>query len=82
MKHASPRLSSGKGVFVSTIATEDGVSPSYVTRVIYLAFLAPDIVQRIVRGDHPPDLGTDRLMRMVPLPLDWTEQQTLLGLDG
>ncbi len=55
---------------------------SYVTRVICLAVLAPDIVQRIMRGDHSPDLGTDRLMRMVPLPLDWVEQRSLLGVAG
>ena len=48
------RLSSGSDDYVSTIALEDGVSPSYVTRVIYFAFLAPDIVQRIVRGEHHP----------------------------
>ena len=76
------RLSSGSDEYVSTIAAEDGVSPSYVTRVIYLAFLAPDIVQRIVRGNHSPDLGTDRLMRMVPLPLDWAEQRILFGFAG
>ena len=38
------RLSSGNDDYVSTIAAEDGFSPSYVTRVIYRVFLAPDIV--------------------------------------
>jgi len=75
------RLSSGTDVEVSSIAAASGFSASYVTRVMYLAFLAPDIVRRIVKGDHPPDLGTDRLMRSVPLPLSWAEQRSALGFD-
>ena len=47
---------------------------------IYLAFLAPDIVQRIIRGDHPPEWNATRLIRAVPLPLAWDEQRTRLGL--
>jgi hypothetical protein len=35
------------------IAKEERVTSSYVTRVMYLAFLAPDIVERILRGDYP-----------------------------
>ena len=50
--------------------------------MVYLAFLAPDIVQRIVRGDHPMELTADRLIRMVPLPHGWEEQRVLLGLTG
>ena len=75
------RLTSEQHVQVSSIAAESGFSASYVTRVMYLAFLAPDIVRRILKGDHPPDLGTDRLMRSVPLPLSWAEQGSALGLD-
>jgi hypothetical protein len=74
------RLSSGQAGHVSAIAAESGFSASYVTRVMYLAFLAPDIVQRIVKGDQPPDLGTDLLMQSVPLPLSWAEQRSALGL--
>ena len=55
---------------------------SHVTRVIYLAFLAPDIVQRIVRGEQPVDLTTDRLIRMGPLPVAWEDQRVLLGMAG
>ena len=46
---------------------------------IYLAFLAPDIVQRIIRGDHPLEWNAARLIRAVPLPLDWDEQRARLG---
>ena len=59
------RLSSGRCDSMQAIAQEEQIaSSSYVTRVIYLAFLAPDIVQRIVRGEQPVDLTADRLIRI------------------
>lgn len=45
-------LSSGKYPSVLAIANEHGMATSDVTQVIYLAFLAPDIVRRIVDGKH------------------------------
>ena len=74
-------LSSGRSETVQAIAQAEGLTGSHVTRVMYLAFLAPDIVQRIVRGDHPMALDVTRLIRLVPLPLAWDEQRALLGMD-
>lgn len=77
------RLSSGRCDSVQAIAQQEQIaSSSYVTRVIYLAFLAPDIVQRIVRGEQPVDLTADRLIRMGPLPVAWEDQRVLLGMSG
>ena len=76
------RLSSGRCSGVQALALEERISGSYVTRVMYLAFLAPDLVQRIVPGDHPLDLTADRLMDMVPLPEAWEAQRVLLGMSG
>jgi hypothetical protein len=73
------RLTSGRSTSIGAIAEEAGVGPWYVTRVMHLGLLAPDIVQRIVRGEHPPALTSDSLIRMTPLPCDWTEQRSLLG---
>ena len=75
------RLSSGRCDSVQTIAQQEQIaSSSYVTRVIYLAFLAPNIVQAIVRGEQPVDLTADRLIRMGPLPVAWEDQRVLLGM--
>ncbi len=74
------RLTSGSVDGVESIAAEEGISRSYVRRVIYLALLGPDIVQSIARGEHPADLTAERLIRSVPLPEDWAEQRRLLGL--
>jgi hypothetical protein len=60
------------------VAGEEGISSSYVTRVLRLAFLAPDIVTAILNGKHPPQLTANRLMDDTRLPLDWTAQRELL----
>jgi DNA invertase Pin-like site-specific DNA recombinase len=51
-----------------------------VTRTIYLAFLAPDIVEHIAHGKQPIGLGVRRLMALSPLPMDWAEQRKVFSL--
>ena len=63
---------------LKVIAAEEGISSSYVTRLLRLAFLAPDIVTAILNGRHPPQLTANRLMDDTRLPLDWTAQRELL----
>jgi site-specific DNA recombinase len=60
------------------IAAEEGISSSYVTHLLRIAFLAPDIVTAILNGRHPPQLTANRLMDDTRLPLDWTAQRELL----
>jgi site-specific DNA recombinase len=74
------RLSSGARDGVMAIAKEEKVSSAYVTRVMHLAFLAPDIVQRIRRGEQPLELNANRLTRLGPLPLSWAEQRERLSM--
>jgi hypothetical protein len=73
------RLTSGKATSIADIAAAEGVTGSHVTRVIYRAFLAPDIVRSIMAGQQPSSLTADTLKRIMPLPLDWGEQRMLLG---
>jgi hypothetical protein len=73
-------LSSGRSDSVLSIAQEHRLASADVTRVVYLAFLAPDIVQTIVRGEQPIELNVKRLLAMAPLPMDWAEQRRVLGL--
>lgn len=64
------RLTSGRCDSVQAIAQQEQfASAGYVMRVIHLAFLAPDIVQAIVRGEQPVELTADRLIRLGPLPV-------------
>ena len=73
------RLTSGRRDSIQAIAREEHVSTSYVTRVIYCAFLAPELVTRIASGDAPAALTATRLLRAVPLPIGWSEQRARLG---
>jgi site-specific DNA recombinase len=72
-------LVSSDGVPFAGLAKQEGVSPSYFTRLVRLGFLAPDITQAILDGRQPADLTADKLRAHSRLPLAWHEQRTVLG---
>ena len=71
-------LSSGTNTSIAEIAVTAGVDRTYISRLITLAFLAPDIVERIITGDHTATLTPERLRKACPLPMLWDEQRALL----
>ncbi len=73
-------LVSGRVRNMAEIASKEGIDKSYVSRVIALAFLAPDITESIVAGQQPADLSAEKLTRRIDMPPDWTQQRQLLGL--
>ena len=73
------RLTSGKAKSIKDIAVAEGVTNSYVRKIIHRAFLAPDIVRAILNGTQPPELNLESLKKFIPLPIDWNEQRKLLG---
>jgi hypothetical protein len=73
------RLLADKSLTFEDIAKSEGVVPSYATRLFRLTVLAPDIVNAILTGKHPPELTARRLMDDTRLPLDWSEQRRHLG---
>ncbi len=73
------RLISGKARSLQDIAEKDGVDSNYVTRVINLSFLAPDIIGAILEGRQPTNVTADTIMDQFPLPIDWADQRKLLG---
>lgn len=58
------------------IAAANGLSERYVSRIIQSAFLAPEIVEAIVKGRQAPDLTLLSLLDDVPH--SWAEQNTKL----
>ena len=74
------RLKNGDAQSVRDIAKAEGLTGSYVTRVLRLVFLAPDIVQAVLDGRHPVELTADRLLLREDLPLDWRDQRQRLGI--
>jgi site-specific DNA recombinase len=72
-------LTTGKVKNMAEIVSREGVDKSYVSRVVNLAFLAPDIIESIMAGQQPADLSAEKLIKRVDLPSDWAQQRQLLG---
>jgi hypothetical protein len=63
------------------IARCNGVGKQYVSRLIRLAFLAPEMVERIVAGRQPPELTAQSLQAgRFDIPVDWAAQKRALRL--
>ncbi|MEJ8570767.1 hypothetical protein [Microbaculum marinum] len=69
-----------RGCYASVTELADGqkINSSYLSRILRLTLLAPDIVEAILDGRHPVGLHVDALAK--PLPLDWAAQRVALGL--
>lgn len=63
-------LDEGVYTSVSDIAEAEQINRSYVSRILRLTLLAPDIVERILDGRDPPGLA-----ELVKLPIAWHEQR-------
>jgi len=72
-------LAGSGGTPFAALAKQEGVSPSYFTRLVRLSYLAPDITQAILDGRQPSDLTADKLLTHSRLPLAWQDQRILLG---
>ena len=69
-------LDEGIYTTVSEIGDADNISKSYVSRILRLALLAPDIIASILAVQTDQGLMLEHLER--PLPADWREQQEQL----
>jgi hypothetical protein len=58
---------------ISALATRFHLDHSYVARTLWLASLAPDLVEMIVEGSEPNSLSLRRLMK--GFPIRWDEQR-------
>jgi hypothetical protein len=77
------RLIRDPDLTVPAIASQERLTIGYLSRLLRLPSLTPDIVTAIINGKHPPELSAKRLMRLaLKLPTDWAEQRKLLGFRG
>ena len=72
------KLSGGK---YGQLAKAEELNRSYFSRVLRLAYLAPDITLAILEGRQPPGLTLAKLTADAELPLAWPEQRKALGFD-
>ena len=65
-------LESGEFATIGELAEREGIAPSYMTRVLRLTLLAPDIVDAILDGKQGPEVTLARVLE--PFPLEWNRQ--------
>ena len=65
-------LDTGVYATLEDLARAKGVAPSYVSRVLRLTLLAPEIVEAILDGRQPAELQLDDLLRGIPS--EWEKQ--------
>ena len=74
------RLVRGDATGPSDIAKSERLCRTYVTRVLCLAFLAPEIIRSILEGQQTPELTAKRLTRnALRVPLLWADQHAFFG---
>lgn len=66
-------LETGVYATVEEIATAEKINASYVSRVLRLTLLAPDIVDAILDGRQLPNLQLKHLLRH--FPIEWQSQR-------
>src|SRR6201990_2348794 len=60
-------LDSGRYASISEIASAEKIDRGYVGSILRLTLLAPDIVEAILDGRQPTELGLPTLLEAVPL---------------
>jgi DNA invertase Pin-like site-specific DNA recombinase len=71
-------LAAGRARSLQELAERDGITRRYVRRLVDLAFLSPELVEAILHGRQAVELTATRLTEL-DLPLDWTDQRSLLA---
>ena len=75
--HWKAMLESGEVASVAELAKTLGYRWPYVSRILSLTTLAPDIVEAIINGEEPCRLSLEKLVN--GFPEDWVEQREIFG---
>ena len=65
-------LESGAFATINELAAAEKINPSYVSRVLRLTLLAPEMVEAILDGRQPKGVTLPGLLE--PFPLEWIKQ--------
>lgn len=69
-------LESGEFTTIAELAEHEGIALSYMTRVLRITLLAPDIVEAILDGQQVYTIRLTKLLE--PIPLVWQEQTSMM----
>ncbi|MCU0974664.1 MAG: hypothetical protein MUF80_12060 [Burkholderiales bacterium] len=73
-------LQSGEFATIAELAEREEIATSYMTRVLRLTLLAPDIVEAILDGTQGPEVTLARVLE--PFPMSWAGQPEHFGVIG
>ena len=66
-------LETGQYARIKEIAKAEKINPSYVSRVLRLTLLAPDLVEALMGGCQRSTMSLRDLMK--PFPIEWDRQR-------
>ncbi len=66
-------IESGKIATVTQLADKLQLDIAYVTKILHLVNLTPEIQEAIIAGNKPDDLSLNRLRRGIPV--EWEKQR-------
>jgi len=72
-------LESGEYSSSAELAKAEKVNDSYLSRILRLTLIAPDIVEAILSGRQPSTLQLDNLLK--PMPAAWERQRSELSTE-
>ena len=73
-------LDTGQFTTIAELAEREGIASSYMTRVLRLTLLAPDIVEAILDGKQGRGVTLARVLG--PFPVQWAAQPDHVGQIG
>ena len=69
-------LESGEFATITELAEREKMAPSYMTRVMRLTLLAPEVIERLLSGDR--GLGISLANLLAAIPSEWESQKACL----
>ena len=66
-------LETGQYATSKESSNAETINPSYVSRILRMTLLAPDIVDAVLNAKYSPALTLSALMK--PFPIAWEDQQ-------
>jgi len=70
-------LESGQFATIGELAERDGIAKPYLSRVLRMTLLAPDIIEAILDGRQGAEVTLARVLE--PFPVAWYEQRNIFG---
>lgn len=77
----SRELELGEVASIKALAWREGLCNHYTSRMLPLAYLAPDLTESILAGRQPRGVSLAALTAQ-PLPMAWVQQQALFARLG